>query len=261
MQLVNFLFTSNENYLAWSRSILIALGAKQKLGFINGKIYRSEQDSDSFELWSRFDYMIRSWLLNSVSSDIVGAFLYASTAKELWNELKEHYGESNGPLIYERNETISKYYTKLKKLWDELNCILPVPDCSCGSRKKMNDINFLNRLMQFLMRLNDSYDQLRSQILVLEPLPTINKAYFMTLKVEKQREVHINFSDSSSVSAMFAKAQMNQGNNSTKKYGNSGSNYNGGNKNKQKNRKRNGDKNCDFCNQNGHTREFFFSKS
>ncbi|KAJ0099302.1 hypothetical protein Patl1_20673 [Pistacia atlantica] len=163
--------------------------------------------------------MIRSWLLNSVSSDIVGAFLYASTAEELWNELKEHYGESNGPLIYQiqreiasvsqGNETISKYYTRLKKLWDELNCILPVPDCSYGSGKKMNDINSLNRLMQFFMGLNDSYDQLRSQILVLEPLPTVNKAYFMALKVEKQREVHINFSDSSSVSAMFAKAQMN----------------------------------------------------
>ncbi|KAJ0098282.1 hypothetical protein Patl1_28009 [Pistacia atlantica] len=193
--------------------------------------------------------MIRSWLLNSVSSDIVGAFLYASTAEELWSELKEHYGESNGPLIYQiqreiasvsqGNETISKYYTKLKKLWDELNCILPVPDCSCGSGKKMNDINSLNRLMQFLMGLNDSYDQLRSQVLVLEPLPTVNKAYSMALKVEKQREVHINFSDSSSVSAMFAKAQMNQGNNSAKKYGNSGSNYSGGNKNKQENRRRN----------------------
>ncbi|KAJ0086552.1 hypothetical protein Patl1_07515 [Pistacia atlantica] len=127
--------------------------------------------------------MIRSCLLNSVSSDIVGAFLYASSTEELWNELKEHYGESNGPLIYQSqreiaavsqgNETILKYSTKLKKLWDELNCILPVPDCNCGSGKKMNDINSLNRLMQFLMGLNDSYDQLRSQILVLEPLPRL----------------------------------------------------------------------------------------
>ena len=31
-----------------------------------------------------------------------------------------------------------------------------------------------------------------------------------------------------------------------------------GNKNKQENRKRNADKYCDFCNQNGHTREFCF---
>lgn len=127
-----------------------------------------------------------------------------------------YLSESNGPMIYQiqreiasvsqGNETISKYYTKLKKLWDELNCILPVPDCSCGLGKKMNDMNSLNRLIQFLMGLNDSYDQLRSQILVLEPLPIVNKAYSMALKVEKQREVHINFSNSSSVFAMFAKA-------------------------------------------------------
>ncbi|KAK9165874.1 hypothetical protein Scep_001065 [Stephania cephalantha] len=47
--------------------------------------------------------------------------------------------------------------------------------------------------MQFLMGLNDIYDHVRNQILVMDPLPNINKAYSMILRVEKQREVNINF--------------------------------------------------------------------
>jgi len=39
------------------------------------------------------------------------------------------------------------------------------------------------------MRLNDSYDAIRSQILLLDPLPGINRAYSMIQRVEKQRQV------------------------------------------------------------------------
>ncbi|KAK4395883.1 hypothetical protein Sango_1742600 [Sesamum angolense] len=45
--------------------------------------------------------------------------------------------------------------------------------------------------MQFLMGLNEEYDNVRSQILVTKPLPSINKAYSMILRVERQRQVHM----------------------------------------------------------------------
>ncbi|KAL0283794.1 UNVERIFIED_CONTAM: hypothetical protein Sangu_2866600 [Sesamum angustifolium] len=43
----------------------------------------------------------------------------------------------------------------------------------------------------FLMGLNEEYDTVRSQILVTEPLPSINKAYSMILRVERQKQVHM----------------------------------------------------------------------
>ncbi|KAJ0016708.1 hypothetical protein Pint_10816 [Pistacia integerrima] len=52
-----------------------------------------------------------------------------------------------------------------------------------------------NRLMQFLVGLNDSFDHIRNQILLMDPLPIINKAYSMVLRVEKQREVYIVFAE------------------------------------------------------------------
>jgi len=45
------------------------------------------------------------------------------------------------------------------------------------------------KLIHFLMHLNDEYESVRSQILLLDPLPNVNKAYAMIQRVEKQRQV------------------------------------------------------------------------
>jgi len=43
--------------------------------------------------------------------------------------------------------------------------------------------------MQFLMHLNDEYEAIRGQILLLDPLLIVNKAYSMIQRVERQRHV------------------------------------------------------------------------
>lgn len=54
----------------------------------------------------------------------------------------------------------------------------------------MADTLYSTRLVQFLMDLNDAYDSIKGQILLLELLPNVNRAYAMVLQVEKQREVN-----------------------------------------------------------------------
>ena len=39
------------------------------------------------------------------------------------------------------------------------------------------------------MGLNDSYSQIKGQILLMEPLPSINKAYSLLIQEERQRRV------------------------------------------------------------------------
>ncbi|KAL0374379.1 UNVERIFIED_CONTAM: Retrovirus-related Pol polyprotein from transposon RE2 [Sesamum radiatum] len=194
------------NYLSWSRAVRVALGAKQKLSFIHGNSQKPATGSEELEQWQRTDYMVISWLLNSVSKEIGEAFIYAPSARDLWVDLKDRFGESNGPFLYQiqreissvsqGDQTISIYFTRLKKLWDELACLNPLPTCSCGSSKALADMTSSSQLIQFLMGLNDAYDHVRNQILLMEPLPSIGKAYSMTLRVEKQREVHSNFPSS-----------------------------------------------------------------
>ncbi|KAJ0096195.1 hypothetical protein Patl1_16565 [Pistacia atlantica] len=100
--------------------------------------------------------------------------------------------------------------------------------------------------MQFLMGLNDSFDHVQNQILVMDPLHTINKAYSMILRVEKQREVHVAFVDNLENSAMFAKAQV------VKKEANGKTGY------KRKDTIKKSERHCDFYNNNGHTKETCF---
>lgn len=106
MVLVSTPLTGN-NHLSWNRSMKIASGAKVKLGFINGKYKMPNEDSLDFEQQNRVDYMVTSWILNSIAEDFVEAFLYTTPARELRKELKERFGESNGPLLYQLQREIS----------------------------------------------------------------------------------------------------------------------------------------------------------
>lgn len=92
---------TRNNYLSWSWSIKIALGAKVKGGFINGKCLMTNEDDANYEHWVRVDCMVTSWIVNSISKDMVEDFLYTTNAKQLWEEIKERYGECNGPLLYQ----------------------------------------------------------------------------------------------------------------------------------------------------------------
>jgi hypothetical protein len=61
----------------------------------------------------------------------------------------------------------------LKGLWDEL---VSYNDTVHGAQQDQQ------RLMQFLMGLNDSYSAIRGQILLINPLPTVRQAYSSALK-------------------------------------------------------------------------------
>ena len=101
---------------------------------------------------------------------------------------------------------VVQYYTKLKKLWDELTCLMPIPQCTYEVAKSVAEITTFNHLMQFLMGLNDSFDHIRNQIMLMDPLPSVNKAYSMVLRVEKQRQVQMFFKDNIGNSFMFVRS-------------------------------------------------------
>lgn len=62
-------------------------------------------------------------------------------------------------------------------------------ECTCEGSKKM--IVFLNAEFEmiFLMGLNESYSQFRAQILLIDPLPLINKVFSLIIQEERQRSI------------------------------------------------------------------------
>ncbi|GJV13486.1 cysteine-rich receptor-like protein kinase 8, partial [Tanacetum coccineum] len=163
-----------ENYSSWKRSMMIALNAKNKLKIVTGEIIEPIVDSEERALWERINDMIISWILNTISDQISNNLNFVNSASALWNEF------------------IEVYYHKLKGLWDEhdalealylCNCV-----CNCENGKNNSDREQRKRLIQFLMGLDECYSNIRGQILLLQPLPSVAKAYGMIRQEEKQRE-------------------------------------------------------------------------
>jgi len=199
-QLVNLKLTGL-NFQKWSRSVKIALRTKGKLGFLDGSCAKPGQSSIKLDQWMKCDSMVVSWLLNSMVPELSEAFLYVNSAKELWDELTERFGESNGPLLFhlekeifelhQGGDPVAVYYTKLKRSWDEISDMSDISICTCletcPSIKKNQELDQRRKLMQFLMHLNDEYEAIRGKILLVDPLPSMNKAYSMIQRVERQR--------------------------------------------------------------------------
>ncbi len=78
----------------------LALRAKDKLGFVDGSYEAPAAGSATFDKWRKVDSMVTSWILSSLSQELVDAFIYAPSSKGLWEEIKERFRESNGPLLY-----------------------------------------------------------------------------------------------------------------------------------------------------------------
>jgi hypothetical protein len=191
------------NYHTWKRSMVMALSATNKLGFIDGSLEKPIVDAPEYSAWDRCNNMVLSWILNSVSQEISASIIYIEYAQEMWNDIKERFSQSNGPRIFQlqkailalsqNNNFVSSYYTTLKGFWDELNNYRPMPLCSCGTSQTVQEYQHWEYVFQFFMVLNESFSHFRGQILLMDPLPSINKVFSMVVQEERQREIISTF--------------------------------------------------------------------
>ena len=116
------------NYQSWSKSVMHALIAKKKIGFIDDTIEEPSQDANSieFELWNQCNSMIISWLTHSVEADIAEGIIHAKTTHQVWVDLHDQFSQKNAPAIFQIQKsiammsqgimTLSVYFTQLKAL-------------------------------------------------------------------------------------------------------------------------------------------------
>ncbi|XP_073307117.1 uncharacterized protein [Primulina huaijiensis] len=189
---------NGENYSTWSRAMLMALNIKNKEGFVNGSIKQPPETSIAeLQQWRRWNNLVKAWLSNSISQDIATSVIYYEDASEIWSDLKDRFSRTNSVHLFHVEEaiynckqdsmTIATYYTKLKGLWDERDALYSFPQCSCSAMKDVLQFQQNQKTMKVLMGLNEIYATVRGQILLMDPLPTINKTHSLVLQEEKQR--------------------------------------------------------------------------
>ncbi|KAF1896593.1 hypothetical protein Lal_00034292, partial [Lupinus albus] len=178
----------------------------------------------------------------SVSPSISTCINWVDKADEVWEELKERFSQGNLHRIADLQESIAslmqgdpivtKYFTEIKTLWDEYEIFRPLQNCTCdGKRCRLED-----KIIRFLKGLNDSYAGLRSQIMLMDLLPTMSKVFYLV--IQQERDLGGSSNRNSNTSKGFGKGNSPSGyaRNSWNKPANSG-------------------KFCTHCKKPGHTIE------
>ncbi|XP_074347404.1 uncharacterized protein LOC141686256 [Apium graveolens] len=222
--LVTMLLTE-QNYHQWSRSVSIALSAKLKLGFIDGSVSKPTDNNIQIAMWNRWNDMVVSWLLNSISTEKRNSVAYLSTAQQIWEDLATRFSQSNMPRTFQfckelsslqqGNLSVTSYFTKFKTLVAEIDNLAPIPKCTCG------------------------------QLLLMKPIPSLNQAFSLLLQEESQRDF-ASISNTPVTENMAMNVKFNP-NFRTKGINNAG-------------QRKTGDSafTCDYCQMTGHSRDKCF---
>ncbi|XP_074301335.1 uncharacterized protein LOC141632715 [Silene latifolia] len=217
-----------------TREIISALLSKNKVGFITGECSCPPASDKKYNAWS------------------------------LWSDILERYGQLNVLDLYALKKDLNNiaqdtsslldYYGKIKNLWENIDTMDPIPQCTCGAMKnctcqllkRLLDRETQTKLIQLLMGLNSGFEQLQTHILTLDPLPPINKALGMLQKIERQKLINDVTSDVAVESVAYAAKKRTQsysakeeGSKKRAKYDVSAGSEDG--------------KYCEFCGRSGHT--------
>ncbi|KAM3232209.1 hypothetical protein P3L10_017568 [Capsicum annuum] len=183
--LISLQLTGSENHSVWSCAMRIAILGRNKLGFIHETCKKENYSSNLAALWKRCNAIVLSWIMNRVSKEILSGLVYSSYSTAMWNDLKERFDKIDGSRIFQLHkeiatihqgtDTISVYFSKLRAKWVKFDSIAPVPSCDCPKSRDYVDFTLRLKLFQFLMGLNDSYEQARGYILMTIPVPSVNR--------------------------------------------------------------------------------------
>nr|GEU94246.1 reverse transcriptase domain-containing protein [Tanacetum cinerariifolium] len=193
-----------DNYDECSRSFRTALRARKKFRFVDGTIKQPEETDKDAEDWWKSNYLLVSWIRNTIEPSFRSTSSHVEIAKTLWDDLKDRFLIANGPRIQQlksdlaicrqRGLTIVSYYGRLKQIWDEMANFDQITTCACGKCKcdleKKLEKKQEDEKVYFLMGLDENvYGMTRSNI-AQDPLPNMNKVYSILIKNESLSCTH-----------------------------------------------------------------------
>ncbi|XP_074293598.1 uncharacterized protein LOC141620691 [Silene latifolia] len=177
------------NFLQWQREVLWALMSKNKVGFVSGKCEIPAQTDKKYNSWIRCDLLVLRWIKNSLEPKLRKNFQYAISAKNIWTDIVEQFGQPNVLELYylkkdlsnfsQDNLSLLEYYRQIKSLGRILIGWIPY-----------HSVLVDNREMHLSIAQTSGYEQVQTNLLTMEPLPPINKALSLLQKIEKQNIIN-----------------------------------------------------------------------
>lgn len=192
----------DKNYHTWSRSMQIALIPKNKDRFIDGTLPKPAVSDILYASWIRCNTMVLAWIQRSIFESIARSVLWIENAADAWKNLQIRFSHSDIFRISDIQEElykfrqgtldVSNYFTHLKVLWDELENYRPIRSCSCvilcscGATASIRRYREQDYVIRFLKGLNEKFTHSKSQIMMMNPLPEIDKAFSLVIQQERE---------------------------------------------------------------------------
>ncbi|GJT67339.1 hypothetical protein Tco_1018819 [Tanacetum coccineum] len=157
-------------------------------------------DTKNYRMWSTMKITLTGSILSSLFLELYLGQVYSEIAFDVWEELQETYDKIDGSIIFnvihkingfkQGELSVPQYHHKLNYLWREFYTLTLLHACTCAAHERVLKHNKLIRLMQFLMGLNDVYQNIRSNILARDSLPDVKEAFNVVSKEDSHRGLH-----------------------------------------------------------------------
>ncbi|KAK4275938.1 hypothetical protein QN277_018948 [Acacia crassicarpa] len=193
---------SGPNYHSWARAMRMALISKNKICFLDSSSSVPQKTDPLYSAWERSNMMVLSWITRSLSLTLAQSILWIDRACDVWDDLKARYSQNDVFRLADLQEeiqslkqgdlSVSDYFTKLKILWDELLVIRPalscscIPKCHCGISELYQKHMDEDYVIRFLKGLSDRFGTVKSQIMLVDPLPNINRVFSLVTQQERE---------------------------------------------------------------------------
>ncbi|KAG7647075.1 putative retrotransposon Copia-like protein [Arabidopsis thaliana] len=187
---------SEDNYFMWKIDFVIFLQSKSKIGFIDGTIAKPEPSSPLYRPWETCNARVKSWMMSSLSEELRSYVTFSETAHKAWEDLRVEFVPSVDFKIYELRQrlavlrqdgdSVGRYFAKFMRAWVELLEYDPVlPECcDCEIAKRAKEAREKDQRYAFLMGLDNGLSNVRTQIMLMNPLPSLHQAFVMLDQAE-----------------------------------------------------------------------------
>ena len=208
---------NQNNFMLWRSQVISSIRTNELEGFIDGShicpprvFINLGQDqtivitpNPEYQVWKKQDHILLSWLLSSLSEEVLGTVVDCSTSFEVWTTLSNQFGaRTRARILHLRTQiqttkkgslTIHEYYSRMKSILNALRAV--------GSN--MSDDDFI---MCVFAGLGSEYDSIVASINSMQESPSHSEVYGMLLSQENRIEHNLS---SGTIEANYA--QMRNG--------------------------------------------------
>ncbi|KAF3783378.1 hypothetical protein EJ110_NYTH32086 [Nymphaea thermarum] len=177
----------------------MGIAGRGRIAYVNGRKVEPVEGSMAWDTWFLEDNQVKTWIINSVSSDIQPLILRKKTVRDMWVILGHMYGQKKRKVrvyqlmmdvcsLRQGTRSVAEFYAALKSKWEDLDYHSDLTwKCPQDQLQYMTK-EWENRVFLFLSGLNDDFENIRSQILNSDESFSIEDVY-ARVEAEEQRKL------------------------------------------------------------------------